>query len=421
MPLPGCAVSGALRTPEGRGAARPLHTRGLRRFVPRRRPRGGLGTRVLGAAAVCLLAACAQLDESVGGLLPDDEPDYKSSKRLPSLDVPPELSAQSIEDSMVIPGGGGATYSQYSTGGSRESEAPSGVLPDFEKVAVERSGNERWLVVQATPAAVWPQVRAFWLQQGFVIEVDEPGIGIMETDWAEERTQFPGGLFGRLLGGLSSALTGAASRDKFRTRIERGSSDGITEIYVSHRGAEEVAPPSRTRVQSNQQVRRVWQPRPADPGLEAEMLHRMMVFFGVQEDRARQILVLQPERPARARIVRDGAGGTVLSLDDDFARAWRRTGLALDRIGFTVEDRDRTRGLYFVRYVDPDQDLGREKGFLSGLAFWRQEEAPPPSEYLINLIGVDEATEVVVLDTGGERSAGAAADRILGLLYEQLR
>ena len=353
-------------------------------------------------------------------MLSGGEPDYKSSKRLPSLEVPPDLSSQTIQDSMAVPGAGSATWTDYSAEDTRENPG-SGLLLDFSQVRVERSGDERWLIVDAAPDAVWPQVRAFWLQQGFAIEVDEPGIGIMETDWAEERTKFPGGIFGRLLGELSTALTGAAIRDKFRTRIERGTESGVTEIFISHRGAEEVGPSStRQTAQSGAEARRVWQPRAADPELEAEMLTRMMVFFGVQKDRAHKIVAEVPERPARARIVKDSSGASVLSMNDDFARAWRRTGLALDRIGFTVEDRDRSRGLYFVRYVDPDQDLGNEEGFFSRLAFWREEPSLQPAEYLINLIGGDEVTQVIVLDTEGERSTDATAERILNLLLEEL-
>ena len=372
------------------------------------------------AAAFCLLSACANVDERLGDVLSGGEPDYKSSKRLPSLEVPPDLSSQTIQDSMTVPGTGSATWTDYSAEDSGEDQG-SGLLLDFSQVRVERSGDERWLVVNAAPDAVWPRVRAFWLQQGFAIEVDEPNIGIMETDWAEERTKFPGGIFGRLLGELSTALTGAAVRDKFRTRLERGAESGVTEIYISHRGAEEVGPSStRRNVQSGAEARRVWQPRTADPELEAEMLTRMMVFFGVQKDHARKIVAEVPERPARARIVKDSSGASVLSIDDDFARAWRRTGLALDRIGFTVEDRNRSRGLYFVRYVDPDQDLGEEDGFLSRLAFWRKEPSPQTAEYLVNLIGGEEVTQVIVLDKEGERSVSETADRILNLLLEEL-
>ena len=366
-----------------------------------------------------LLAACTNLGE----VLPDNEPDYQSSQRLPPLEVPPDLSSGRIDDAMAIPSAGSTAWSEYGSAGEAGHGAAPEVLPEFTTAKVERSGSQRWLVIRTSPEALWPQISAFWLQQGFVIEIDDPDVGVMETDWVEERTEFTSGFFGRLLGELSSALGGSAIRDKFRTRIERGeATSAFTEIYVSHRGAEEVAP-ARTRqaMQSGAEARRIWQPRSSDPELEAEMLRRMLVFFGMQEQRARQIVAEPDVRPERARILRDGNGAAVLVLDDDFSRAWRRTGLALDRIGFTVEDRDRAQGRYFVRYVDPDEDLGRQEGFLASFAFWRDEPAPEQSEYQIHLSGDEQTTRVVVLDPDGKRNPSNIADRILGLLYQQLR
>ena len=57
-------------------------------------------------------------------------------------------------------------------------------------------------------------------------------------------------------------------------------------------------------------------------------------------------------------------GNGVLTLDEPFDRAWRRVGLALDRVGFTVEDRDRAKGLYYVRYVDPKTDGKKSDGLV---------------------------------------------------------
>lgn len=366
-----------------------------------------------------LLAACAK----EAGVPPANEPDYKSSRRLPPLEVPPELGSGSIGDEMAIPEAGGATWSEYGSGEGAGRSAATPVLPEFASARVQRSGSQRWLAVRAAPDALWPRVRDFWLQQGFVIEIENPGVGIMETDWAEERTDFTSGPIGRLLGELSSALGGSATRDKFRTRLERGEAgSALTEVYVSHRGAEEVAPPSTYQnMLSGAEARRVWQPRPSDPELEAEMLGRMLVFFGMQEQQAREVVAEPEERPERARILRDDRGAPVLLLDDDFSRAWRRTGLALDRIAFTVEDRDRARGLYFVRYVDPERDVGRQEGFFASLAFWRDDPAPEQSAYRIHLIEDEQATRVLVLDPGGERNLSKTADRILGLLHRQLR
>ncbi len=226
---------------------------------------------------------------------------------------------------------------------------------------------------------------------------------------------------------LSTALYGVGTRDKFRTRLERGAEPGTTEVFISHRGAEEVQPDNRTRpMGTDDEAPKVWQPRPSDPELEAEMLNRMLVAFGMERERAQQMVAQSRERRDRARMVRDEDGGRALALEDNFSRAWRRTGLALDRVGFTVEDRDRSRGLYFVRYVDPEVDIsgGKSKGFFSKLKFWGDDEDNRDKEFLVSLVGGrdgDETTEVIILNKQGEPEKSETADRILSLLHEQLK
>jgi outer membrane protein assembly factor BamC len=385
---------------------------------------------VLAATALTLVAGCSgTLEESLDSVLPGSEPKYKSSKRTPPLEIPPDLSSASIGDSYPVPESpedGSTTYSEYANGGNRTVSIQNSVLPQLDNVRIERSGGERWLVVNAPPEQVWPRVRDFWLEQGFLIQKEDPSVGIMETDWAEERDQFKGGLFSFMR--LSKMLYSAATRDKFRTRLERGAEPGTTEVFVSHRGAEEVLPEDRTRPKENEtDMPKVWQPRPADPELEAEMLQRMLVAFGMEKERAGQIVLQTPDTRDRARLVQDENGGTALSLEENFSRAWRRTGLALDRVGFTVQDRDRSRGLYFVRYVDPDSDINGEKkeGFFSKLKFWGDETRDTSKdEYLISVAGGregDNTTEVMVLNKEGQPEKSDTADRILSLLHEQLK
>ncbi len=214
------------------------------------------------------------------------------------------------------------------------------------------------------------------------------------------------------------------TRDKFRTRLERGTVPETTEVYVSHRGAEEVSTGkvSRALDDTGSEEVYVWQMRPSDPELEAEMLNRLVIALGVQQETATKLVAQAPERPARARLVSDGEGAKVLDVQDNFSRAWRRTGLALDRVGFTVEDRDRSRGLFYVRYLDTDRaDAGAEKGFFSALKFWGDDEKAAAGEYLVSLIGKQATTQIVILDVDGKRETSETADRILSLLHEQLK
>ena len=380
---------------------------------------------VVGFVSAFAVAACSgTADDLLDPILPEKDAAYKSSKSAPPLEVPPDLSSATLNDTMVVPSlaSGSATYSAYVNGNQVASVAVGGVLPQLDGVRVERAGSERWLVVDVAPGVVWPKLRDFWLSQGFLIEMEDPSIGIMETDWAEKQTRFDGGAISNFFNKLSSELYGSTTRDKFRTRLERGGIPDTTEVYLSHRGAEYVSTGKVTRGQDDTGTEEVyvWQPRPSDPELEAEMLNRLIVAFGVNKETATTLVATAAEQPPRARMVRDDEGARVLDLQDNFSRAWRRTGLALDRVGFTVEDRDRSRGLYFVRYVDTDKP-NLDPGFFESLKFWGDDEKTDQNEYLVSLVGKQSTTQIVILDTDGKRETSETAERILGLLHEQLK
>lgn len=369
---------------------------------------------VLGCIVASLaLASCKSIE------LPTKKIDYKSTSQLPPLEIPPDLTSPGTDDRFVVPDvspKGSATFSAYSAERSGEKRlSNSAVLPQQDNAHIERAGSERWLVVKGEPDKLWPIVKEFWQENGFVINIDNPAAGIMETDWAENRAKIETGGLRGFLGKAMDALYSTSERDKFRTRLERSVVPGMTEIYISHRGMEEV-------YTSDAKDQTMWQPRPPDPELEAEMLRRLMVRFGVQEDRAKAQLVADQTPPRAKLIQKDGVG--ILALDDQFDRAWRRVGLALDRVGFTVEDRDRSKGLYFVRYIDPgiDNKKAEDKGWLSKFKFWGSSDDKKQNEqYRILVKNVTSGAEVDVLSKDGVREKSETASRILSLLYEQLK
>ena len=219
---------------------------------------------------------------------------------------------------------------------------------------------------------------------------------------------------------MFGALYSAATRDKYRVRLERGLQPGTTEVFLSHRGAEEVV----QETGGPTDVQTVWKPRPTDPDLEIIMMRRLAVSIGVNRDTASALAARDVQPAERAQLTREAAGDAYLTLNESFARAWRRTGLALDRIGFTVEDRNRSEGLYYVRYIDPLRDAndGKKPGLLSKLAFWRDDEDEKSSPvYRINLLEVGDDTRVLVLDDQGRRENSSTAQQILTLLHEQLK
>lgn len=366
------------------------------------------------ASVVSLLGACSMS-------LEQKKIDYKSAGKAPSLEVPPDLSTVSQDDRFAVPDTntrGAATYSAYNKERVANPQRDgANLLPELSNVRVDRAGSERWLVVKATPEQVWPVVREFWQENGFLIKIENPETGIMETDWAENRAKIPQDVIRNVLGKVLDSVYSTAERDKFRTRLEPGKDTGTTDIYVSHRGMYEVIKGGDGGTQT------VWEPRPADPGLEAEFLRRLMVRFGVEQSRA-QDLITTDSTPVRAKLTRLADGVSKLALDDPFDRAWRRVGLALDRVGFTVEDRDRSQGLYYVRYVDPeiDGEKKEQKGWFSKLAFWRGSSKKISTEqYQVKVAEVGEVSQISLLTKDGAADKSETANKILNLLYEQLK
>ncbi|MBY0475754.1 MAG: outer membrane protein assembly factor BamC [Nitrosomonas sp.] len=349
--------------------------------------------------------------------------DYKSAGKAPALDVPPDLVQPDIDERYSIPelsSPGSTTFSSYSNErGERQNTSSSSLLPSsFQDVHIERSGTQRWLVIPQSPETVWPVIKEFWQELGFLIKTEVPEAGIMETDWAENRAKIPQDIIRSVLSTVLDSIYSTAERDKFRTRLERNEI-GNTEVYISHRGMIEV-------LQSGPLNRTIWQPRPADPDLEAEMLSRLMMRFGVEEQKAKLELATSKNNTSVERAYIDQEG-TTLVINEAFDRSWRRVGLALDRIGFTVEDRNREEGIYFVRYVDPDVDSkkkGDDKGILSNIMFWRSDDkdAAKAAKFRIQVHNTGANTcKVTFLSDDGSTVNSATSSRILKLLHEQLK
>jgi outer membrane protein assembly factor BamC len=316
----------------------------------------------LRAAAAALIALAVAGCGTTDGLLDGGSRiEYKSAQKLPPLDVPPDLTAPGRDSRYDVPesGRGATTLSGYQAGRAQQPRAGTeSLLPAVEGVRVERDGDQRWLVVNRPPEALWPLLKTFWQENGLLIARELPEAGVMETGWSENRAKIPDSWIRRTLGSLIEPLHSTAERDKYRTRLEPAPGGG-TEVYISHRGLVEV-------YVNQEGLQTAWQPRPGDPGLEAEFLRRLMVRLGVPQEEARTKVVSAQPAAARAELTTGAGGEPRLEVREPFDRAWRRVGLALDRVGFTVEDRDRQKGVYFVRYADPEAEAARRRGCCRG-------------------------------------------------------
>jgi outer membrane protein assembly factor BamC len=379
-------------------------------------------------ALAVLLAACTSNE----GLFAGEKVDYRSAAaKTRPLEVPPDLTQLARESRYQTQAGtvsaAAIAAAPAPTAAPGQPALSSVALTKMGDIRIERQGQQRWLIVPQTPEQLWPQLRTFWEKNGFQLALDNPNIGVMETAWSENRAKLPKDAVRNLIGSLARNVYDTGERDLFRTRVER-TAEG-SEIFISHRGAQEVYTDSMRDTTT-------WRARPTDPGLEAEFLGRLMLALSGQPDTppgaqvattssatatptsAVAAVAAAPEAPARARRLVD-APGAALEVDDPFDRAWRRVGLALDRGGFTVEDRDRAQGLYFVRYVDPTTAGKEEPSF-----FARMFGATDPQvvvRYRIAVKAGGPKTTVSVLTSAGAPEAGENGQRIVTQLVNELK
>ena len=388
-------------------------------------------------------------------------PDYKATGRSRPLEVPPDLTSATTNDAYAIPGS--TSYSDFKNGQQQDNGQPK-ILPNPEGMKIVKAGAQRWLVVNAPAEKIWPLIRDFWIDMGFAVKKENPEVGVMETEWIKEgdlMTNDNKGTLDKFDAWLDSLASGTANRKKFRTRLERGLQDGTTEIYMTHRsvdtapddGKEKIRTPygvvdmgykndSKSKEDSKVDSR--------SDELDAELLRRLMVKLGLADKRAKEIIAA-PISQKRAEIKKEADGSSSVEIQDPFDRAWRRVGLALDIIGFVIEDKDRSNGIYFVKYADVDIDDSpkKKKGVLDSLMFWSdddkkdkqakdtsqikekplserlkfwggsdKEKTNPEKQYRIKIVSIDNGGSQVVIEyQDGKKNNSSTANRIISLLY----
>lgn len=372
------------------------------------------------------LAGCS----SIENMFSTDKVDYRSAaKQTGGLDVPPDLTQLARDNRAQVQGGVVSASAMQQTAANKTAPTASAgglVAPSsIGELRIERNGQERWLRSALTPEQLWPQLRAFWAERGFELVKDQADVGVMETNWNENRAKLPQDIIRSTIGKVFDGLYSTGERDMFRTRIERSADGKGTEIYVTHRGMLEV-------YTNTQRDNTAWQPRPSDPQLEAEMLSRLMLKLGAKDEDAKAVLagVAAPVTtntaltastdrgaPQRARPLSEVPD--TLQVNEGFERAWRRVGQSLDRHGFTIEDRDRNQGLFFLRYADPNQAGKEEPNFFQRL--FSSDKDQPKIRYRVSVKTEGERSTVSVLDDKGQQQTNEIAKRILNLLMDDLR
>jgi outer membrane protein assembly factor BamC len=366
--------------------------------------------------ALASLTACSTFEN----ITSSDKVDYRTqAKQTTGLDVPPDLTQLPKENRPTGPISAAQMAAQPNA--QRQAVATAGAPVALDKAGTlefHRLGNARWLHSTLPPEQLWPQVKGFWQDRGFTIESEDQNVGLMETNWAENKAKLPQDFIRKTLGSLLDSLYSTGERDKYRTRLERNDQGG-TDIYVTHRGLVEV-------YTNSQRDDTGWQPRPSDPELEAEMTSRLMLKLGGKEEDAKTMVAnAQQPAPSFAEAPRGNAPRSLadvpdqLKINEDFDRAWRRVGQSLDRHGFTIEDRDRKQGLFFLRYADPNQAGKEEPNFFQRL--FGATNASTAVRYRVAVKTEGTSSTVMVLDDKGQQQTNEMAKRILQLLMEDVR
>ncbi len=365
----------------------------------------------------CAIAITAASLVGCKSVTTNDTVDYKNTGavRGPNLSYPPDLITAQADRRYVVQDGS-ATMSEYSAAVKKTAQMKSNVLNGIPGMHIERDGDRRWLVVERPAADLYPQVKDFWQENGFLLVIDSPSTGIMETDWVENRAKVPQDWLRSFLGGALDSIYDTGERDRYKTRLE-AIKPNVTEIFITQQGSIEKCTDSSGACGST-----IWTKRPNDPELEAAFLSRLMQRLGMTQEQAKAMAsVPLAAKIPKAKLVQGDANAAHIDLNSGFDRAWRDVGLALDRSNFTVEDRDRSIGIYYVRYVN-SKETGEKKGFFSGLFSSNDDESILKAKKYRILVKAngDGASIVTVQNADGGPENTPAGLQLLTMLTEQL-
>jgi len=370
-----------------------------------------------------ILAGCSAIG------LENKRVDYKSgATRVPTLEVPPDLTSPVARSKHSIPGSddeNAANYSDFVKEGQvTQAGGGSKVLPEAKNVHLERSGTQRWLVVGSNVESNWPLVKEFWQEQGFIIKSDNPSAGLIETNWAERQAKIQKSGLSKIFSNIFDKVNSSGEQDMYRTRLERSEDGNSSEIYISHRGMREELDADKNGYK--------WRSRPNDPELEASMLQLLMIKLGggtenqVQAEQTPESQVALAKSSSRASAMpklQEINGSKIIILNEPFDKSWRKVGLALDQAGIEIQDKNRVSGIYFV---NASKGFLKEESWVDSLMFWRNESdskstknsATGAARYQIFVRENNAGSEVGALN--GDSGNDETTQRLTELLYKQL-
>ena len=330
-----------------------------------------------------------------------------------SLELPPDLAGVQVESKFELP----AAIS----GDNETAKDKIPVLAKVQSVQLEGSGDLYWLQVDESVDNLYQLVKNFWASEGYRLNVDEPVIGIMQTEWiykSEGGEEESSSWFGQLF--TTEDL--AATQDQYKTRIERSETNNLNRIYIAHRGTEFKYVLNEGAARKEAINDSEWNFRQPEPELEIEMLARLMIYLGLQQDDVEQQRgSVKLFKPRASLYVDADEGSPYLILNDVYQIAWNRVFHQLERMNFEIIDSEFKSGLSGegVIYVNaPTVDIETSEGFFN---FQSEEKEGPMRFTLVFSEETNQSTRLIIEDETGEFDTSPAGSQFLNPLYQKIK
>lgn len=306
---------------------------------------------VILAVVTVSLFACAARDAAF----------YKHSPSVSALEVPPDLTQPTIDDTYAIPVIS-AAYSEDI------------VLRDGTRISVRRDGAIRWLEVEGDIEKIWSRSRDYWLDNKIGLDWENRSLGIMETKWLDH---------------YSSRF----AQDKFRLRIEPGDKKGLVWLFVSHRG--------RQQIVNDTGISDRWESTFSDPELEVEVTGLLLAFLGMEPAEAKKKAKATASNANLAEL-KVGKKEAALVIHQSYDKAWALLLRSVDRAGYIIEERDQETGYLKL-------STGTSDGALAAFNIFGTRQ----DIYELKVESLEAQTRITVLDKEKQTDIGSNAKEFL--------
>ena len=168
-----------------------------------------------------------------------------------------------------------------------------------------------WIYIETLPSTSWPISKNYWDTSIYQVIEADPNSGVIDIDFNQEF--------------------------KLMMKVEHGIKEASTEIFLYQ------IDKSDGTIQSNPEF------------IQTEMAKIVEYFAESINNFSGTSLAAQNLNEMKKANIFSENGNTVISLDLNFDRAWSSVSKALTEANIVTNDRDRTRGIFFVSYAQEEE------------------------------------------------------------------